>query len=534
MNVDILINKDKYSVDETLNKIIRFVEKYDRNEFLKLNTYTSIYLNQEALGSSGYKVSPRLFHNLFFFILNKVSFGNKKISNIAKCSQLFVELIEELTFCHFNFVDTSDQKSFHKSYYSYHLDFPSTSTRQYFNFFMNNLDSISEIYNTTLDDSKHLVYGLLLITNFERGWHKRNYISRILSFFNLGIEKDQVKFNAVNVFYQIPDMHIKKLFDKYGLKYKILIESLFIDIDELKKENDIIYFTEYRKKCAKYVGVKFGNNISFVRNHNVINGVYEAVLQSKTFEISKGNYLEKRTYNLLCQVFGAHNVFKNIYDVNGNEQDFIVTYKSVLLSVECKGNKFAEPFVDKLRAEKRMNHNFKKVIEKGYSQTARVVENLNLKKCKYYDSDDVHNRKEVIDISKYNSEDFFSIIVTLEEYHSLGTELQNSLDISNSMKIPLVVEINDLEIMIGKCLNNFNLDFFISYLAARKNYYGLIYTANSDELDYFGHYINNRFSFNCENKNSNIIVNLGAGYASFVTDLLDIDNYIIYTEIFGI
>ncbi len=532
MNIKSIMNRDEYSIEETLDKIIAFLSVYEYSEVMKLFAYTNIKLNSEGVNSSGYKVSPRLSRNIPFVYVTKSESGNKRINNIDKVANQYIDLLDELTMCYTNIIDYSQRDSFHKSYLSYHLDYPPISIRQYFRFFHINRDIVGEVYKVDKDNIDDFIHSLFLLMNFERAWKKKFRFSPYANFIKWRNSNSTVKFTIVNIFYQLPVKMIKMLFNEFKIDCSDAINKLFLDSSSIKKSEETIYPTNIKKMYPQFFGLKNNKFVTFMRNLNVLNSVYEHVMNSEEFEKHKGDYLEERTEVVLKYMFGNDNVYHGIFDECGNEQDFIVIFNDYIISLECKASKFTEPFVNQDKAQKRLEQSFKKTIQKGYSQAERIAENFRKGRFKFYNGDKVGKRQEVLDISTYDIEKFQSVIVTMDQYHNLGTELHLSIKQSENINLPLVIDINSFEILLQKCKISYNIDKFIEYLDRRTEFYGLVFPANSDELDCFGYFL--KYGSIMKGPIGNLFINIGPGYSSFVTDILEIDNFMIFNELYEI
>ena len=530
--MDVILNKDNHSIGEIVDRIISLLNIYEYNEVMKLFTYSSIILNREAVNSSGFKVSPRLLGSIPFMYVKKCKNGDRKISNMDETAAQYINLLYELTMCYTNIVDYSQKDTFHKSYLSYHLDYPLISIRQYFCFFYINREIVSKIYGVHEDKINDFIHSFFLLINFERAWKKKlkfNFHSNFVKWRN---RNSIIKFGHKDIFYQFPIEIVKLLFKEFEIDCSDAINKLFIDSSKFEKNGTTTYPTDIRKAYSEYLGIRNNNFVTFTRNVNSLNHIYEYILNSEEFKERKGDYLEERTEILLKYMFGNNNVYHRIYDEDGNEQDFIVIYNNYIISLECKASRFAEPFVNKNKAQIRLKQNFKRTIQKGYDQTERIARNFRKRKFKYYNDDSLGKRKEVLDISTYDIKKFQSVIITMENYHSLGTELHLSLKQDEYINLPLVISIYSFEILLQKCKLSYNIDKFIEYLENRTKFYGKVYPANSDELDCFGYYL--KYGNKMQKPIRDIFINIGPGYSSFVSDILEVDNFMIFNELYGI
>ena len=162
------------------------------------------------------------------------------------------------------------------------------------------------------------------------------------------------------------------------------------------------------------------------------------------------------------------------------------------LIVEAKASKRDEPRREPDKAYPLILSNFEETIQKGYDQAYRVKSKFISKEPLNIYSD-VQLKKHVIDIRTKNYHSAFSIIVTLERFGQIQTDLSGLLEIYDNDEFPWSVCIDDLEIFLlqleklGK-----NKSHLMSFLTQREKLHGKLITA--DELEVCGAFINERIT----------------------------------------
>lgn len=209
----------------------------------------------------------------------------------------------------------------------------------------------------------------------------------------------------------------------------------------------------------------------------------------------RDNSLEEKVTAIFKSFFPTHGAFfyENYYAVSGYEQDLLILYKGHAFIIETKASKLREPFRDIEKAIVRLKSDFKDSIQAGYDQCKRV-EDCFAKGQKFPVSDERGNVQYVIDPHKYHS--VFCIIVTLERFGSLQTDLNLLLSKRDSAENPWSVYIDDLETFLLSLttIMRESQAKFTQFLKQRRLLHGRSYAI--DELDICGAYINDPEKFN--------------------------------------
>jgi hypothetical protein len=201
----------------------------------------------------------------------------------------------------------------------------------------------------------------------------------------------------------------------------------------------------------------------------------------------RDNELEKKVLEIFTDFFKKDfHIYKNYYVVNKHEQDLLLTWKGLAFIIEIKASKMREPLRDVEKAIVKIKDDFKKSIQYGYKQCKRV-EDL-FKEGEPFSILNSDNKiLHTVNPKKYHA--VFSIIVTLERWGALQSNLDLLLEKEKKDNFPWAVYIDDLEItlMAFKKLFRNQIGNFVSFLKERRKLHGRSYTI--DELDICAEYL---------------------------------------------
>jgi hypothetical protein len=211
------------------------------------------------------------------------------------------------------------------------------------------------------------------------------------------------------------------------------------------------------------------------------------------YDSKRGEWLEKKTANLLKNVFPTDKVFLNPKYPNGEEIcDVLVLYDRNILIFQCKSKK--------LTMEAKIGKDIKK-IKSDLTKSIRNSYNQGLRAKKYFNSRDypkiiLGNRGITIDMKQVDSRNIFLISVTLGQFANITTRLMNiepQLNLfSGTKEFPWAVCIFDLEI-ITEILDKpyYFIHYMLKRLAIEKTDFELI----TDEIDLLNFYLDKRLLF---------------------------------------
>ncbi|QRG65951.1 hypothetical protein [Brevibacillus choshinensis] len=538
-----LLHPENYTIEKCSVDILHYLRQFKIEDVFRLIGYSYIRLNHEAATSSGYKVSPKLMLNLPFMYAENACNGVNRISDYDSSFNHLVDLLEDLYYCHYNEA-TSGANTHHlhediasNVYMNFHFNFPDISIRQYLDFLYEHVDILEHYFDRVELSGDQIIKGLLILLNYERACKKSLKLRMQKRWQEI---RDShcfvdVRFDApisLKVRTHFTTDSIRMLLNKFDIPADTFIDTMFLKVQQ-QQVISFEYPTNIYKKYRSYFGIKYDEAILLPRNHNILDRLFNIIEDSDLYiDKRKGDYLENRAYEIICKFFGEKNVYKNLFDENGDDQDIIVLYNGYLLSFECKATKFKEPFINKEKSETRLQRNFKPSLQKAYEQSERIAKHMNKGTAKFYNSRNREKRELVIDLTEIKIASIRSIVVTLTPYLNLGTDIHLMLKKEGVIKEPWSIDIFSLEQILLKCMYDYNIDFFIGFLENRLELYGSVFSVSGDELSHFGNYIKYRELFN--QSIEGVTTHLGPGYRSFGNDFIDLDNYMVFRDYLGI
>jgi hypothetical protein len=198
--------------------------------------------------------------------------------------------------------------------------------------------------------------------------------------------------------------------------------------------------------------------------------------------------LERKVAAILRSVFNDTSSFfyENYFVVEGHEQDLLILTKGTAIIVETKASKLREPFRDMQKAIVRLKSDFKEAVQYGYDQ-CKQVENFFLREGPFDIKDNKGKLLYTVNPTRFHS--VFSIVVTLERFGSLQTDLNLLLQKDSADNYPWSVYIDDLEIFLLTLKHHRSnpQGKFLDFLRNRRLLHGHMYAI--DELDVCGYYL---------------------------------------------
>lgn len=202
----------------------------------------------------------------------------------------------------------------------------------------------------------------------------------------------------------------------------------------------------------------------------------------------RGKSLEKKVTEILKSFFPSKETFfyENYFVEIACEQDLLIIYKGTAIIIETKASKLREPFRDFKKAIKRLKDDFKDSIQYGFEQCKRI-EDYFFDTVSFDIKDEKNRVLYTINPNKIHS--IYSIVVTLERFGSLQTDLSLMLNKSIEVDYPWSVYIDDLEIFLLALKHNINnpVGKFLNFLKLRRDLHGRI--SAIDELDICAFYL---------------------------------------------
>jgi hypothetical protein len=299
----------------------------------------------------------------------------------------------------------------------------------------------------------------------------------------------------------------QQLVDNFGIDKA---ESFLNNFKSKREKTDFLYYTESNIIHSRPIFKVSDDEFQLVEAHQLIQAVYNALFEFCTqaafrekFYAVRGKKLEIKIENVFQRFFkGKAFVYKSFFTQDGHEQDLLFLIDGMALIVEAKASKRDEPRREPDKAYPLILSNFEETIQKGYDQAYRVKSKFISKETLNIYSDE-KLKKHVIDIRTKNYHSAFSIIVTLERFGQIQTDLSGLLEIYEDDEFPWSVCIDDLEIFLlqleklGK-----NKSQLMTFLNLREKLHGKLITA--DELEVCGAFINEKITTKERNSDATV------------------------------
>jgi SEC-C motif len=205
----------------------------------------------------------------------------------------------------------------------------------------------------------------------------------------------------------------------------------------------------------------------------------------------RADYLEERANSLIASLFPNASISLNTYFETPKQQfehDGLILSGGALLPIEEKSSEMTTPSRNPERYFERLKQHFKsdRGIQHGYDQANRVIDLVTsaTKPVPFYDQ-----RGNVIaEIMPGSVTEMFPIVVTLESFGMLATDLTLMLNVPAGKAYPWVVNLFDLETLVdGFLRKGLTGDDFLRYLRQRREIQGHVLT--DDELNLAGQFI---------------------------------------------
>lgn len=522
---------EDYKIEDELAEIIDRFRQYKPNEVFWLINSLIMDNTKYAFENKDKRVSPKLANRLFYLYKKNSNINShlkikNKVIELEWLRAKFIKIFDYYCMEQFNQNEELEQeaaeefthmslRNFHPhNFITYHFNYPDTSWFQYLRAIELNRKVIDEIFSkdnlTTIEVEK----GLLICILYDF-FHHQSYSKRLVN--NLFYDKEKYKFEGFLTSFS--RKQFSKVLSRFGIRDKEFIVRFFPEIKN-EKNTTISYPTDKYYKEVFSLGVSHKERIFFPRSNFVLDEFWNYILEREEMVGRKDDFVELYTVMLVTIFFGKENVYFNLYDENGAEQDIIVICGEDILCFECKSEVLKEPFRDSDKSDRRMQQNFNRVIQKAYNQGQRVKENIRKKKGKYYDNDKKESRKMILDLSEYNHQKVLIVCVTINNYLNLSNRVNKYLRIEGKDKdYPWVIDIFSLEHIFNK-IKSINKDeaYFIRYIRDRiKSYLG-VQSMGAEELECFGYYL--RHGEFWGSMDGWVMQNLGSGYATFVLDYI--------------
>jgi hypothetical protein len=292
-------------------------------------------------------------------------------------------------------------------------------------------------------------------------------------------ESEKLKVSATDLYEYYDSKKVDSFFEILSCNKKINNDFLLFT-----EENFLLTHPIYRLKDGRFL-------IFHVKQ--VIHAIYNLLFNFSTrnenvaqaFYKKRGVELEIKIEEVLKRFLGKDAIVIRDYKTKlGKGQDIQVIHKGVVLIVEAKASKKDTTKVNVTAAFNQVKSNFKEIFQKGFEQTDRI-EQL------FFDEREVDifdkKGKLLLKIKTKNVYKVFSIIVTLEKFSQVQTDLSLLLELDDDKPFPYSICIDDLEVFLitmkrEKC----TFREFIHFIEQRIQFYGRLECR--DELEICGQF----------------------------------------------
>lgn len=214
----------------------------------------------------------------------------------------------------------------------------------------------------------------------------------------------------------------------------------------------------------------------------------------KHYQRRKADWLERKVFALLKQIFPAENVYHRLSYPDPDklagstaELDFAIVWEPFILLVESKARQFR--IESQLGDPGRLRTDIKTNVEDAYEQAKRALRYISCTERPEF-SETSHKRKLVIEKKKFLK----TYLLTISQHHLAGLVNRfaqlKGLGLFKNAEYPISICVSDFEMIAEFCSGP---DIFLHYLERR------IAIANenkvefsADELDFFGAYLSTR------------------------------------------
>jgi hypothetical protein len=280
---------------------------------------------------------------------------------------------------------------------------------------------------------------------------------------------------------------------------------------EARPTDEINYYTEDNELLKKpFLKISDTKYLSFF-SKQYLNSCYNLIF-NKCLELNKDKalrsrdvYVEQKVGRILKKFFKKEGYFYSNYSIdNGkSEQDLMILYKGKVLIIEMKASNYRAPMRDANKAFDKLKSDFKKNVQYGYEQTSRVVKAF-AENDKLSIIDSKNNLLYEVSTSRFKT---YSMVVTLERFGHIQTNLEDMLEIYENEDYPWCVSMDDLEaFLLTLAKRQDRIQRFFSFLEYRQNYHGHLIC--SDELELCGSFLIDEKKFKQQSLQDETIVTL--------------------------
>jgi hypothetical protein len=324
-------------------------------------------------------------------------------------------------------------------------------------------------------------------------------------------ESINLAFDTINhpssIFYiDFDNLHINC--DKKKLK-------LFLDlftVNDINKDDTIYYGEILPLELNPFLKVSESKYLIFYQE-SILNAIFKKLenICSKIIGTKFYQYRDKQIEKKVLEIFELlfnqkkSKIYVNYSIDRISEQDILIVFDSTALIIEVKAATFREPMRNPLKSFEKIKSDFKKNIQEAYNQCLRVENTFEISEIISIFND----KKVLIDqIESRKIQNTYSIIVTLDRFGVIQSDLAYLLQIEEDLPFPWSVNIDDLETFILMLKKQKKpQEKFVKFLSHREFLHGRLYA--SDEIDVCCWFLRDQNDFiqKCKQKENFIVAN---------------------------
>lgn len=278
--------------------------------------------------------------------------------------------------------------------------------------------------------------------------------------------------------FRINNFELSQVEEIHGTEKANIFLSLFTCKRELR---DFLYFTE-ENILTQYpiINREYGDFMCFEMKgllHAIFNKLNHLCSTSESISdkyfANRGKELEGKVKRIFYKLFkGECTIYDSFYTDSEAENDLLVISNRIAFIIEIKASKRNVAMRSPEKSFQKIKSNFEQVISKAYDQSFRIKEKF-LDKTPFSIYSDPRLRNKIAYIKTSNFYKAYTIIVTLDKYGNLQSDLSNLLDLWDDDEFPWCVSVDDLEtfVLALKKMNMGKKDF-VHFLNLRSKMHG--------------------------------------------------------------
>jgi len=512
------------NIEQKIDELQQLVSKYDTESFAGFFAYFIKEKPEPFAASDLNKFESRLKDFLYLIALNAFSpyKGNKRFEIPAKELGIIADkLIEIKNFNRVKYTDYTKESVVHEMAVRNHFD------NGVLSYVEQDLEKIRRVF-TPFEDKIIKDFGLdinflieackeIELISVIRSKYTKEFMNTP-EFINFLVSVQTKKMRFSEAFNLLPES-IQEAFHSFNSKtYAHLVlkaENLYYRLEAEKVDQFLALFSlePFPDTTFKYYTaespfelkplLKFSNG-DFLSLYGkqlpiaVYKFFYAHLFKDPKYNVKLRRHREKSLEHKVTDIFKyffskQEAFFYENYFIEKNcEQDLLIIFKGTVIIVETKASKLREPFRDVEKAMVRLKKDFEDSIQYGFEQCKRVED--------YFFEDhpfDITDEKgrTLYKVNPKKIKNIYSIVVTLERFGSLQTDLSLMLQKDDHIDYPWSVYIDDLEIFLIALKQNIKspIGQFLNFLKLRREMHGQIYAV--DELDVCATYLQSPLEF---------------------------------------